>query len=389
MEKVFENTTIEIEEKTTPNDKMKIGVLTYHRAENYGALLQAYALRAYLQQQGYEASFVDYWPKYHENYFRVFSLSKLKKGNLKAKMKYLNENLVWGVVKKRRKRHLQLFMKEHLGLPDEIRYSSNQATCSEFDVVVYGSDQIWRKQNLPGHKGFDFWYFGSDNVIAKKISYAGSMGTINTTPEENEQLKPYFAKFDALAVRETPLKDYLAKLGFDSAVVLDPVFLLNKEDWRKLYTTTNPKLKEKYILYYNLLRNAESTKFANRLSQMTNLPIIEISKEFGLRQMGSRYNHTASVQEFLSLIDHAEYVVSNSFHGCALSIIFEKQFYAIGMGMKANRVQSLLSTLNIEDRYVQSAAFSLNNINYGKVKCKINELINNSILFLNNALNNG
>lgn len=392
MGKVFENMTIEIEEKTTQNDKMKIGILTYHRAENYGALLQAYALRTYLQQQGYEASFVDYWPKYHESYFRVFSLAKLKKGSLKAKVKYLNENLAWGMVKKRRKRHLQSFMEEQLGLPEQAKYSSSQAICNEFDVVVYGSDQIWRKQNLPGHKGFDFWYFGSDNVVAKKISYAGSMGTINTTPDEDEQLKPYFAKFDALAVRESPLKDYLAKLGFDSTVVLDPVFLLDKEDWRKLYSTTKPKQKGKYILYYNLLSNAESTKFANGLSQKTNLPIIEISKKFGLKEMGGRYNHTATVQDFLLLIDNAEYVVSNSFHGVALSVIFGKQFFAVGMGERANRVQSLLASLSIEDRYVESDANMIKliscSIDYSAVRLKIDDIRSDSMDYLNDALKN-
>ena len=386
MGKAYENLMIEVEEKTKNSDSMKVGILTYHRAENYGALLQAYGLRTYLQQQGYEVSFVDYWPKYHKDYFRIFSINQFKRIGVAAKAKYLFGAIANGGMKWRRKHNLQSFMKNQLGLSEEIKYSSNKVVCSEYDVVVYGSDQIWRKQNLPGCKSFDFWYFGSDNVAAKKISYAGSMGTINTTPEEDEQLKPYFEKFSALAVREAPLQDYLANMGLQSTVVLDPVFLLKKEDWRKLYSAANPKQKGKYILYYNLLSNAESTMFANKLSRATQLPIVEISKKYGIKQLGSRYNHTASVQEFLSLIDHAEYVVSNSFHGVAFSIIFEKQFYAVGMGEKANRVLSLLSTLEISERYVSNGDIPNTSIDYGNVRERIGKHRDGSEDYLKKAL---
>lgn len=388
MGKAYSNLLIEVEEKKSATGSPKIGILTYHRAENYGALLQAYGMRTYLLQQGFDASFVDYWPNYHDSYFNIFSLNRFKKSGVKAKIQYLFETVVFYGMKRRRKRNLQSFMKNQLGLPEEIKYSSNKAVCNEFDVVVYGSDQIWRKQNLPGCKGYDFWYFGSDNVTAKKISYAGSMGTINTTPEEDEQLKPYFERFAALAVREAPLKDYLAKLGLNSTVVLDPVFLLDKEDWRKMYSSSKSALKHlgKYILYYNLLSNAESTAFANQLSSKTGLSVIEISKKYEIKQLKARYNHTASVQEFLSLIDHAEYVVSNSFHGVAFSIIFEKQFYAIGMGARANRVQSLLNSLGIEDRYVEMNVDLSRVIDYNMVKGKIADIKKNSMDYLSVVL---
>lgn len=363
---------------------MKIGILTYHRAENYGALLQAYGLRTYLLQQGFDVSFVDYWPEYHEKYFQIVSKRKLKKGSLKSRLRYLLQTLLWYIPKKRRKIRLQSFMKEQLGLPSKAKYTSGNDRCDEFDLVLYGSDQIWRKQKHSGHKGFDFWYFGSDNVIARKVAFAASMGVIETTPEEDRQLKPYFERFDSLAVREASLKEYLAQLGFNATVVLDPVFLLDKEDWRKLYATGKiaSRPKGKYILYYNLLSNAESTAFANKLSRKTQLPVIEISKQFGVRLFKRRYNHTASVQTFLSLIDHAEYVVSNSFHGVAFSILFEKQFFAIGMGTKANRVRSLLSALDISDRYLDDKMIPQTAIDYNNVGNRLEVLRNDTVLFL-------
>ncbi len=393
MGKAYNNLMIEVEEKKSATGSPKIGILTYHRAENYGALLQAYGLRTYLRQQGFDVSFVDYWPSYHDSYFNIFSLNRFKKSGVKAKIQYLFETVVFYGLKRRRKRNLQSFMKNQLGLPEEIKYSSNKAVCNEFDVVVYGSDQIWRKQNLPGCKGYDFWYFGSDNVTAKKISYAGSMGAINTTPEEDEQLKPYFERFAALAVREAPLKDYLAKMGLNSTVVLDPVFLLNKEDWRKMYSSSKSALrpKDKYILYYNLLSSTESTSFANQLANRTGFPIIEISKKYGIKQLGGRYNHTATVGMFLQLIDNAEYVVSNSFHGVAFSLIFQKQFFAVGMGEKANRVVSLLQSAGIPERYVRDAGAStllIKPIDYQIVDNQLQSIINKSIYYLTNSIRN-
>lgn len=386
MGKVFNNLTIEIEEREEINAKKKIGILTYHRAENYGALLQAYGMSTFLKKQGYDVSFVDYWPNYHEDYFRIFSLAEFKRIGLKAKLQYLIQLFLGGVVRKRRKRKLQSFMKEHLGLPQGIKYSSKNAVCNEYDVVVYGSDQIWRKQNMPGCKDYDMWYFGSDNIIAKKIAYAGSMGTIQTTPQEDERLKPYFKKFSTLSVRETPLKDYLANMGLPSTAVLDPVFLLDKKDWRDLCSSNKPKQKDGYILFYNLLNNAESTAFVEKLSRETNLPIKEITKQFMKSQFSRRYIYTASVQEFLSLVDNAAYVVSNSFHGVAMSVIFEKQFYAIGMGEKANRVESLLSSLEIGDRYLMSGDAPKTYIDYNSVNDRIAILKKGSVEYLKNAI---
>lgn len=366
---------------------MKIGILTYHRAENYGALLQAYALFTYLRSRGHDVSFVDYWPKYHENYFKILSLKNLMRGSLLSKLLCLYNGTIWAIPRLRRKRVMQSFMNEQLGLLKQARYTTSDFCCSEYDVVVYGSDQIWRKQNLPGHKGFDYIYFASDNIVAKKISYAGSMGTINTTSEEDELLKQYYAKFSAISVRETPLRDYLYKLGFNTTVVLDPVFLLKPENWRSLYSSSQKKFPE-HILFYNLLNNKQSRKIAEKLSAKTKLPIVEITKKYGIMQCGNRYNHDASVQEFLSLIDSASYIVSNSFHGVAFSIIFEKQFFATGMGARANRVLSLLKAFGIENRYIDDLKDIPNTIDYGTLKTGIEILRIKSEQYLINAIDN-
>jgi hypothetical protein len=352
---------------------MKIGILTYHRAENYGALLQAYALLTYLGSLGHEVSFIDYWPKYHSDYFKIFSWATFTKRPLKSKLLMLVRLVLMGNKLLRRKKVMQQFMHEQLRLPDTPTYTTRDCETERYDVAVYGSDQIWRKQNLGG-VGFDEWFFGSDNVQAdKKIVYAGSMGKLETAPEDILFVKAQMQNFQNIAVREKDLQDYLQQQGIASTLVIDPVFLLTKEQWHRLAVA--PQSDTPYILFYNLLNTPESTAFAKELSKKTGLPIKEITKKTVWGKKGNRFIDSASVQEFLGLVEHAAYVVSNSFHGVAFSVIFEKQFYAVGMGEKSNRVVSLLESAGIKERYVETrhGQITASEIDYAEVTTRIED----------------
>lgn len=366
---------------------MKIGILTYHRAENYGALLQAYAMMTYLRSLGHDVSFVDYWPKYHSDYFRLFPKQQFAKRNLIRKIVFLIQLILWLIPRFVRKSKLQRFMYEKLGLKKTPLYTEDKNVTEKYDVVIYGSDQIWRKQNLGGVE-FDDWYFGSDNVQAdRKIVYAGSMGTVVTTEADDDYFREMMKNFDRISVRERDLQLYLGKLGVSSVLVTDPVFLLSKEQWEELVKEM-PR-RGKYILFYNLLNTRESVKFAEKLSQDKGLPVREINKRMLISHLlCKKYMSTASIEEFLGLIKGAEYVVSNSFHGVAMSIIFQKQFYAVGMGKKANRVKSLLCKLGIEDRYVDEGHISSfgSNVIYPRVQKSLQAAICNSQLFLSKLL---
>ena len=366
---------------------MKIGVLTYHRAENYGALLQAYAMMTYLRSLGHEVSFVDYWPKYHSEYYEVFSLKAFMRSSLKSKIIKLNRLLLMGRTLYRRKRTMQEFMFNQLGLPKHPQYEDgNLVTEEHYNAVIYGSDQIWRKQDMGG-VGFDDWYFGSDNVRAdKKIVYAGSMGKIDTDAQDDNYIKKQMSNFDKIAVREGDLQDYLTKNDVSSVQVADPVFLLSKQDWDKLVIPQHHK--GKYILFYNLLNTPESILFARHLSHQYGLPIYEITKKTSVFSSKSHLINNASIGEFLGLLKDAEYVVSNSFHGVAFSIIYEKQFYAVGMGTKANRVVSLLESVGMADRYLHSHQDKMPvlEIDHDKTSQKLKLIVEKSKDYLSSAL---
>ena len=366
---------------------MKVGILTFHRAENYGALLQAYALFTYLRNMGHDVEFIDYWPQYHSDFYNLFSANVLKKLNYKGKIYYILMNLLWLLPRLVRKRKLQFFMHKHLGLSNSPMYTNNSCISNKYDIAIYGSDQIWRKQHLGGID-FDSWYFGSENVSAdKKIVYAGSMGIIETKEADDEFLKNMMMHFQHISVREDDLQQYLSSLNIKSVLVNDPVFLLSKEQWRSI--EEKPKQNGKYILFYNLLLTSESKKFAEILSKETNLPIREINLKRSFHNLGSRYVRTASIEQFLGLIDYAEFVVSNSFHGVAFSLIYEKQFFAVGMARRANRVVSLLNSIGIPERYSDSGRglLALPSIDYYKTRERVNNFVEHSTGYLESTVN--
>lgn len=365
---------------------MKIGILTYHRAENYGALLQAYATMSYLRSLGHEVLFVDYWPKYHYDYFTLFPWFQVKKRKHIKKLLFLLRLVIWIGPRYLKKKNLTRFMHEHLGLSEYPVYNESSDRTERFDAVIYGSDQIWRKQNLGG-VGFDDWYFGSDNVRAdRKIVYAGSMGVIQSSVKDDEYVRTMMGNFNNISVREKDLQTYLSSLGVQSTLVIDPVFLLSYAQWKDLARLY--KQKGKYILFYNLLNTKESLRVAEALKKETNLPIVEITKIMSFKNVGSRYQKTASVEQFLQLIDAAEYVVSNSFHGVAMSVIFRKQFFAAGMGERANRVKSLLEEIGLSERYINdSDNFQISKvIDYQTVSKTIDEMILSSKKYLEESL---
>lgn len=366
---------------------MKIGILTFHRAYNYGALLQCYALKEYLSSLGHEVSIIDYWPEYHSNTYRLIpNFSNLK---FKSKIKALFL-LIIGInrIKKRNNGYIE-FINNKLGLDKSVKYTNPiELGNIGLDIVIYGSDQIWWNSNLPSFKGFDLVYWGQFiNSSVKKITYAPSMGVMSHNEEELNQIKDNLSNFSKISVRESATKDFLKnKFNIDSELVLDPVFLLDKNRWDDLCSSRHSTVtkNENYILFYHLMRNDDALILVNKLALKHNCKVIEIRGRVDSLKFGNRYKQTEDPIGFLQLIRNAKFVVSTSFHGVAFSVIFEKQFLAIGMGKNSERAKSLLKNLGIENRYMSNLeALNLNEfIDYNQVNIKLNTLKTISINFL-------
>jgi polysaccharide pyruvyl transferase WcaK-like protein len=332
---------------------MKIGILTFHRAQNYGALLQTYALLTYLKRLGHKTEIIDYWPNYHENDYKI--LAHFHSKNLIHKISsifYLIASLRRTIIRIKKFKH---FIESMFSLPNKPLYRKEEDLNEiDYDVVIYGSDQIWRNFNTPCFKGFDSVYFGvSLGKVKKKITYAASMGIIRLNQIDKNYLNLLFKNFDSISVREENLKQLVDDIaGKDVTVVLDPVFLLDQNDWSILSKLSKSKFPKDYILFYQLFHSNEAIELTNVLQQYYGYSVIEISSCVEPFLIGERYVQTCNPFDFISLIANAKIVVTTSFHGLAFALIFEKQFYSLGMQNNSARAQTILKNLNISDRYI-------------------------------------
>ncbi|MDY3069382.1 MAG: polysaccharide pyruvyl transferase family protein [Parabacteroides sp.] len=332
---------------------MRIGILTFHRAINYGAFLQAFALKTYLTKLGHQVEIVDYWPEGHADIYRLIP-NYWKKRSFIGKIRFFISLILRYSRTKKRIEGMQMLVKKYFGLTSIPSYpTAKSLKYLSYDCIIYGSDQIWWKSKLPGYSGFDPIYWGeSISNSIKKIAYAPSMGIIDLSDEDKKDIRKWLKNFNVLSVREVDLADTIKEIAnYNIPVVLDPVFLLSKQEWINYCKPIN---KDKYILYYNLLPSKEADLFVKKLQKKYKCQVLEITGNVNPLKIGKQYIQSADAIDFISLIKNAEFVVTSSFHGTAFSIIFEKQFFSIGMEEKSGRVKSLLHILKLEKRLITS-----------------------------------
>lgn len=360
---------------------MKIGILTFHRSQNYGALLQAKALQDYVRELGHEVSFVDYWPDYHEEMYKPFSWQKFKMLTIKGKVRYIFEFIFTCIRLNKRRANTRNYIRRYLNITND----------KKFDLVLYGSDQIWRKQHQPTYDWFNPVHWGEGYVeTSHKVAYAASMGQIEIeTPKDREFIKSHLNQYDAVSIREKDLIDRLIKeFGLDYPMVCDPVFLLTKDNWIQ-HVDMRYIPKKKYILYYRLQNIKATDKMVEELKKKTGDEVIEMRGYIPFFHYGKKYLFTADAQEFISLIYGADYVVTSAFHGIAMSIIFEKQFFFTSQKHQSNRVASLLDKLGLENRFSAGEASDVNiedRIDYNLVRPKLDDFANQSRFWLNQQI---
>ncbi len=360
---------------------MKIGILTYHRSHNYGALLQAVALRHTLTKFGHDAYFVDYWPEYHKDMYRVFSPADFRSYSLFSKIKYIVKTTLLARNKIKRINSFNKFI-------DEFITPYSLPTTEDFDIIIYGSDQIWRRQPRLDNR-FNPVYFGCNEFIATKhISYAASMGNISDiTPDDEDTLKKWFQKFAFISVREKNLQQKLSDIGIANvSTVLDPTLLLKASEWIKLLKIS-PKTQKPYVLFYDLMPDSFDISRIRDFAKSKNLDLIVLKARVDKFMPQKNEYVTENPRDMVSLIAHAEYVFTSSYHGLIFSIIFEKEFIA---SFKTNqeRANSLLTVLKIPQRLMMGTQFPFPNnlIDYKSVSSILESQRNISNEILNREL---
>ena len=324
---------------------MRAGILTFHRAQNYGAVLQCYALSAYLKSLGCETEVVDYYPQVFREEYAGFPRSTFKRASLLGKIHTLLLYITRYPASRKRSKQFDRFIHQYLPLSSR-QYDDKNHDLAGYDVLFFGSDQIWNPR-LTG--GFDDVFTGNfEKGNTSFVAYAAS--TMLTEENESryncsEAFKGILSRFDAVSTREKAFADYLGSIG-DRKVehVLDPVFLLSAQQWEKI--AVKPK-EQDYLLVYSVPDSDKVVSIAKQTAKSKGLKTIVITSRAGM-SFCSRIKQTLSPEQFVGYFRHAAYIVTSSFHGVAFSIRFNKQFHFVPKGnVSDDRVCSLLKDLNM------------------------------------------
>lgn len=356
----------------------KIGIITFHRAENFGAVLQCYALQEFLRSKGHDAYVIDYKNREIESNYEIinpwilisrkniiisikkyFDRFKFLKERLEKKSKY----------KDFRGRYLRL-----LSVKD----------VSSLDYVIAGSDQIW---NMYLTGGFDSMYFLSHKCFenVEKLSYAASTdnNTSSIIYKESRRVSEALADFKAISVREQFLKDIMSDIvDKDISITLDPSLLLSAEQYQSI---ADPVSDYPYVLLYQMTWSQEGCVLAEKIANKNGWDIVEVLGGYG-KSKNNRISITSPTQ-LLGLISKAKVIVTTSFHGIAFSLIFHKEFWVIDAGDNL-RQKNILNKIGLNCRLVSRSedANILMSIDYESVEAELSQMRQYSADFLSDAL---
>lgn len=359
---------------------MKVGIITYHNAENFGAFLQCFALYKFLIQKGYEVEIVDYRQDSIERTYKLLNKDILKNKSFIQKLSGI-KYLILNLKKKRiRKSNYQKIRKEYLKYSNPV-YSFSDLP-QNYDAIVIGSDQLW---NVNYTGGIDSIYWGLfDKGNKKLIGYAISGNLRSIEGIDNKLLSQAINNFNALSVREQILADAIfSKTNIKPSVTLDPTLLLPEDFWIQLVKKLPPIIENQYILCYGVRIYNPNPRILYDKAQMineTSLPIIDLNKN----GMYFKYNPL----QFISLIYHANYVITSSFHGLVFSIIFKKKFFLITYDDgDDSRACNLLKSLSLQDHiFSVKQKLEIKQYNYQEAFHKLQELRETSSFFLSQNL---
>lgn len=360
----------------------KIGIVTYHTAINYGAVLQAYALNKKINGLGLDCDTIDYQcPAVNRQYtFRRWKDSTSWKN-------FIAHNITC-FFHRQKKKQFHRFLK-NIPLSESCNRDTVNRVTTDYDILITGSDQVF---NPVCHQSDPTYFLDFAPKEKKKVSYAASLGSIRQFETLKFDPWVYLKQFDSLSFREQEAADYVSRqLERPCAAVMDPVWLLSKEEWGSIARHTADK---PYIFVYNLMDYGYMRKYVRTLSRKTGLPVISVSRTimgdamyFGMSKVCSNCSPNA----FLGYIRDAAFVVTDSFHGTSFSLLLEKPFFAAMNPAEDNtnsRLNTILQTAGLQERAISPdrLIYDTDMIDYEPVKAKLNKEISYSLTYLQNNL---
>jgi len=350
---------------------------------NYGARLQAYALQSAISSLGFECELVNF--KRRQDQRITESLRHLKQG----KIGQGTRELLIEFMNIQKNIRFKSFTNNFINIsPVTCFNQADLANLSErYTAVICGSDQVWNPTITQESQLCYLIDFPAKESM-HRISYAASLGSDTLDKSWENTFSMCLKKFDAISVREKSACALISALvGKEIPSVLDPTLLLSREQWSKY--ASNVQIKEPYLLVYSFGFPPGVEKLIEQFAKNKGLKIVTFHK---LRHFSNELNRypNAGPREFLGLFSKADFVITNSFHGTAFSLIFKKPFFSV-TNKRGSRLKDLLTDLGIENRIVFSegikdALFDEAEINYAEVDRRLSLLREHSMNFLKNSL---
>lgn len=355
---------------------MKIGIITFNSAHNYGAVLQVWALQKKLHDEGHQVEVINYRPSVIDRVYQIFEPKKISGNELVNrgchKLQFIKARMT-NASKAKRYKKFERFIREVL--PSTRPYHSYEALKNaqfDYDLLITGSDQVWNGNITKGINGAYFLAFGDEKV--KRISYAASIGKDAFDEEEKIIVQKYLKGLDYISVREEKAKTAVEELTDKEVdLVLDPTLLLDREKYDTLKKPFPVKGGD-YIFVHNvhLVKvDARLNAIVEEISARTGLPVVNNRADYTFKNEIGKFSE-GGPEEFLGVIDGAKFVITNSFHATVFSTIYEKKFITVPHFKNPDRMRNLLQMFGLENHLIAEVKdipkdLSELDIDYGKI----------------------
>lgn len=379
----------------------KVGLAVCYDTKNFGSQLQVLATIKKVEDLGHETEIIQYKKKLTPIFVlqtipRLFNVSfvkaKLHSKNIRKQIEKHQDIAKSVSVRNGRfnqfvEKHFTNLSKPYKGWENLVRESAKK-----YDVFLCGSDQLWLPNNLGSH--FYTLEFAPDDK--PKIAYATSFGVSQIPERQKKATAKYLNRFQHLSTRELAGQKIIQELtGKKASVVCDPTLLFDANSWKRIIPDRRV-IDEPYVFCYFLGTNEEHRKAANELKKKTGLKLVtcpyldnfvERDQQFGDIQM-----FDIDAADFVNLIRHAEYILTDSFHGSVFSILHHKKFmtfnrFTAGTNSRNSRIDSLCTLLGLSERRFNGNVMDVkNDVDYVGVEERLSKLRVDSIKYLENAL---
>lgn len=363
---------------------MKIGILTFHRALNYGAVLQCYGLYSVLKLIGHQPEIIDYRPESIERYRKFYSkLTMSQYGSFVLKVKEMVASIIISRGRRKAAHEFDSFLKKHFSVSNSFNHPL--AELNGYDAIIFGSDQIWSPSIC---FGFDKMYWGQfEHGKTKLITYAASLGGHNILSANDKLcIKEYIKSYGHVSVRETQLRKLLKEeVGKDYPVVVDPTILAGVEVFDRI--AKKPREKN-YVLLFTLEPNENAYNFAKSIAEKKNLGIVTLKALPSYKRDDKDVQEVSAVEveDFLGYFKYAKYVVAISFHGTVFSVLFQRDFYSLKCS-QGDRAYNFLQSVGLEKRMVDADKTIVPSpVNYSGVAEKLEGLRSASLEYIIESL---